>query len=453
MKKNIIFLIAVNNKEASKKYGGFDWFNYAIKSWTYWCKNNNAELVIYETTQEDIKKHRITWQRWFDVFEILDNTGIDYDKVFMCDANSIVHWNCPDFFKLIEGDDRIAGWVDNDNLNWIYNSVQGYKNLFNGFNFNINKYVNSNIIFNKTHKDFFKEFKTFYYKNYNELINLQDKIVKRGTDQTPLNYFIQVNNMDVNTSIPWTYNVTHPHRKELFSYNWQLNEDQTPFFIKYGHHWKFSGMAKDQRTELMKKTWDLVKHYYTYNETDRLLNLVNHKDTFKNATSKKFKLDLIEFFKDDKYKDMKVLELGACQGDTTRIFSELFKEVYAVDMDPENVQILKRKCKDVDNVEASIMNVTNDTWDFPQVDVVFVDASHDYPQVAIDIQKCIDYFDKPIIILDDYGNPNNRNIRKSIDDKIEEGKMKVDTKIGEDVGFLTKSGWKMIDREGVICTT
>ena len=202
----------------------------------------------------------------------------------------------------------------------------------------------------------------------------------------------------------------------------------------------------------MKKTWDLVKHYYTYNETDRLLNLVNHKDTFKNATSRKFKSDLIEFFKDDKYKEMSVLELGACQGDTTRVFSELFKKVYAVDRDPENIQILKQKCKDVDNVEASLMDVTNDTWNFPKVDVVFVDASHDYPQVAIDIQKCIDIFDNPIIILDDYGNPNNRNIRNSIDDKIREGKIKVDTKIGEDVGFLTKSGWKMIDREGVICT-
>ena len=212
----------------------------------------------------------------------------------------------------------------------------------------------------------------------------------------------------------------------MLGHNWQLNEDTTPFFIKYPYVWMFSGFDKAQREPLMKKTWDLVKHYYTYNKTDRLLNLVSHKDTFKNATSKKFKLDLIEFFKDDKYKDMKVLELGACQGDTTRIFSELFKEVYAVDMDPENV---------------------------PQVDVVFVDASHDYPQVAIDIQKCIDYFDNPIIILDDYGNPNNRNIRNSIDDKIREGKIKVDTKIGEDVGFLTKSGWKMIDREGVICTT
>ena len=127
---------------------------------------------------------------------------------------------------------------------------------------------------------------------------------------------------------------------------------------------------------------------------------------------------------------MKVLELGACQGDTTRIFSELFEKVYAVDREPENIQVLKQKCKDVDNVEVSLMDVTNDTWKFPQVDVVFVDASHDYPQVAVDIQKCLDYFDNPILILDDYGNPNNRNIRKSIDDKIKEGKIKVDALFG-----------------------
>ena len=174
--KNIIFLIAVRNKDFEEKYGGFGWFDYAVKSWTYWCERNNAELVIYETPKNpNIKEHRITWQRWFDVFDILDKTGIDYDKVFMNDANSIVHWNCPDFFKLIEGDDRIAGFRDKDNLNWIYESVQGYKDFFNGFNFDINRYVNSNIIFNKTHKSFFKEFKSFYYDNHNELVKLQDE--------------------------------------------------------------------------------------------------------------------------------------------------------------------------------------------------------------------------------------------------------------------------------------
>ena len=203
MKKNVIFLIAVKNKDFEEKYGGFGWFEYAIKSWTYWCERNNAELVIYE-----------------------------------------------------------IGFKDMDNLNWIYESVQGYKEFFNGFNFNINKYVNSNIIFNKTHKNFFKEFEKFYYENHETIFKLENEIVKKGTDQTPLNYFIQKNNMDVNMSIPWIYNVTHPHRKELFSHNWQLDEDKTPFFIKYGYHWKFSGMAKDARTSLMKQTWDLIGNKY-----------------------------------------------------------------------------------------------------------------------------------------------------------------------------------------------
>ena len=137
---------------------------------------------------------------------------------------------------------------------------------------------------------------------------------------------------------------------------------------------------------------------------------------------------------------------------TEWVFAEIFEKVYAVERSEDNVGLIKQKCKDVDNVESSVMDVTNDTWDFPQVDVVFVDASHDYPQVAIDIQKSIDYFDNPIIILDDYGNPNNRNIRNSIDLKINDGKIKINTFIGEDVGYKTKSGWEMVDREGVICT-
>ena len=202
---------------------------------------------------------------------------------------------------------------------------------------------------------------------------------------------------------------------------------------------------------LLEQNFLKLYRFYTFDNNELILNIVNHKDTFKNATSRKFKLDLFDFFKDKKYKKMKVLELGACHGDTTRIFSEIFDKVYAVDRSDDNVKLIKDKCKDVNNVKASIMDVTNDTWNFPQVDVVFVDASHDYPQVAIDIQKTIDYFDNPILVFDDYGNPNNLSIRTSIDEKIKEGKVKINKKIGEDVGYKTKSGWEMIDREGVIC--
>jgi len=275
--------------------------------------------------------------------------------------------------------------------------------------------------------------------------------VKKGNEQTPMNYWLQTNNVDINLDLPLPYKITHLQRKELFSYNWQLEEDRTPFFIKYGYNYSFNGIPKDQRTNIMKQTWDVIKKNYTFNENELILNNVNHKDTFKNATSRKFKSDLFNYFNDTKYKKMKVLELGACHGDTTRVFSSIFEKVYAVDRSKENVNLIKEKCKDVNNVDCSVMDVTNDSWEFPNVDVVFVDASHDYPQVAMDIQKVIDYFDNPIIILDDYGNPNNTSIRTSIDQKLSEGKIKIDTFIGEEVGFKTKSGWEMIDREGVIC--
>ena len=31
----------------------------------------------------------------------------------------------------------------------------------------------------------------------------------------------------------------------------------------------------------MKQTWDLVKHNYTFDDNELLLNSVNHKDTFR----------------------------------------------------------------------------------------------------------------------------------------------------------------------------
>ena len=41
----------------------------------------------------------------------------------MVDACSIPKWNCPDFFKLT--DNKFTVGLENDNLRWIYESVQG----------------------------------------------------------------------------------------------------------------------------------------------------------------------------------------------------------------------------------------------------------------------------------------------------------------------------------------
>ena len=451
MKKNIVWWPAIVNEEHKDKYGGYDYFQYSKNTWEYWCERNDCLFVPFtEPVEKDLFKFRPNWQKAIFVFDELERMGIEYDQIALVDSSFMIKWDAPNFFEMT--DRRFTAWRDMDNMRWIYESIQGYKDIFDGFELDMSKYVNSGfMIFNESHKDLFQKFKEFYINNIDDFCKLQDVVVKKGNEQTPMNYWLQLNEVDMNIDLPLPFKITHLQRKELFSYNWQLDEDKTPFFIKYGYNYSFNGIPKDQRTDMMKRTWDLIKNNYTFNENELVLNSVNHKDTFKNATSRKFKSDLFGFFKDDKYKKMKVLELGACHGDTTRVFAELFDKVYAVDRSEDNVQLIREKCKDVDNVECSVMDVTNDAWNFPQVDVVFVDASHDYPQVAVDIQKCIDYFDNPLLILDDYGNPNNTNIRNSIDDKVREGKINIHKKIGEGVGFLTKSGWKMIDREGVIC--
>ena len=97
--------------------------------------------------------------------------------------------------------------------------------------------------------------------------------VKKGTDQGPLNFLIQMNNIEVHMDLPLPYKLTHLHRKDLFHYNWQLNEDQTPFFIKYGYIWIFNGFAKNERTNLMSQVWNLIGNEYNEKFVKNILTL------------------------------------------------------------------------------------------------------------------------------------------------------------------------------------
>ena len=45
-------------------------------------------------------------------------------------------------------------------MRWIYDSIQGYKSMFDNFELDQEKYISSGvIIFNEQHKEFFKSFK------------------------------------------------------------------------------------------------------------------------------------------------------------------------------------------------------------------------------------------------------------------------------------------------------
>ena len=57
--------------------------------------------------------------------------------------------------------------------------------------------------------------------------------------------------------------LTHLYRFDWFSHNWQLNIDKTPFFLKYGYIYFFSGFPnRGDRYNLMNQIWEAFKGQY-----------------------------------------------------------------------------------------------------------------------------------------------------------------------------------------------
>jgi hypothetical protein len=262
VKKNIVFWIGVKSTDSNllQKHGNFEYLQYSKYTWKYWCDKHDIIFFEYsQPTDNDTDKHRVTWQRWFDVFAQVESLNIEYNKIAVVDGSSMIKWDTPNFFNLCS--DNLVAFRSLENLRWIHEGVQGYKQLFNDFNFDITKYISCGFqIFDSSHKEFLLDLKKFYYDNLDEILNLQ-KVVARGTDQPVYNYLLQMKNIKVD-SLSAPYMLTHMNRFDWFSFNWQLNEDQTPFFIKYGYIWFFSGFDRSQRNSLMQQTWNIIKQNY-----------------------------------------------------------------------------------------------------------------------------------------------------------------------------------------------
>ena len=76
--------------------------------------------------------HRVTWQRWFDVFDQLDNKHINYDKILVVDGSIMVRWDTPNFFNMVSNE--LTAFKSLENIKWLDESVNGYSLLFNNFN-------------------------------------------------------------------------------------------------------------------------------------------------------------------------------------------------------------------------------------------------------------------------------------------------------------------------------
>lgn len=133
---------------------------------------------------------------------------------------------------------------------------------------------------------------------------------------------------------------------------------------------------------------------------------------------------MIDFLGDD-FKDKNVIEIGCSLGYTSHALSGYFNKVTAVDFDPSRIQSAREFSKNKNNIDFIVKDVYGTQWDFDKNhQVVFIDCVHDYPFIKNDIINSINYFDKPMLIFDDYGLfPNS--VMKAVDEFVDGGVLKV----------------------------
>ena len=232
--------------------GGISPYKYSIESWKRWAEKNNSEVIVMEDLLCPTTDMGIAWQRHYAI-EMLENDDIEYDQVLIVDADTIVHPDCPNFFELTEH--KYAGVVQEGSMDWCGRSIEHFSRfVFDGFTMPYENYINSGFqIFNKSHKKFQKEFLDFHNEK-KEMINWVQEKFGVGSEQTPLNLFLHLKNIDFK-HLPYEFNMCDLYGKGI------LDENMT--FTKFGWVYQYSQIPDnwDNKKTLywMKKTYE---HFY-----------------------------------------------------------------------------------------------------------------------------------------------------------------------------------------------
>lgn len=249
--KNIVFLMNIKLNDASGRYTPERSlpYEYSIKSWKAWCDKNDAELFTLENLIVPKEEMAICWQRYY-LFDILEANDIDYDQVLMVDSDTIVHPKCPNFFDMT--DHKYTGVHNEGSYDWILRSIENYsKHIFQGRELKWWNYINGGFqIVNKAHKDLFAAMIELYNNDKENFVYMQDTF-HTGTDQTPINFMLQINDIDVKL-LPYEYNMTDMPRKEI------LNENLTMTKIGWVYHFNcIPGNDQGKATlHWMKRTYE-----------------------------------------------------------------------------------------------------------------------------------------------------------------------------------------------------
>lgn len=248
MNKNLIYIVNINNPNS--KVNCNEYAQYSINTWEYYCNKHGIDLLVID---ENVGQFDFPiWNK-----ELIWKFGQGYDKIGLIDSDTMIRWDAPNIFDLIESD-KFYGVNDLCDLNWLFGSISDRQKFFPDINIDINKYLNAGVLFfGNKHLPLFETFLNFYLENKDQIQSIKGG----GKEQTLLNFWLQKHNVEIELLNP-EWNLLSIHRKNMFTGNWQLKIDPIPYFAKYSFIWHFTGFPIEDRIRLMRETWELFKHLY-----------------------------------------------------------------------------------------------------------------------------------------------------------------------------------------------
>tara|TARA_B100000902_G_scaffold54428_1_gene61153 strand:- start:294 stop:1076 length:783 start_codon:yes stop_codon:yes gene_type:complete len=213
---NIVFLTAVDipsMKEKRKDYNP-SCFQYGIDSFKNWAVGKNVDVVVLDELLYPHEDMKVNFQRYY-AFDILKNSGIDYDQILISDVDCIIHPECPNFFEMTDNNYTVVRAVGS--VDWILRSYENYsKHLFGDKKFPYYNYFNAGFqIVNKKHEYIFKQLIDLYWGNKDLVIKMMDTFGV-GTDQPIINFLANLSGEDMKF-LPYEFCMTDMTRLEVLS--------------------------------------------------------------------------------------------------------------------------------------------------------------------------------------------------------------------------------------------
>lgn len=245
---DVVFII--NIKDPTRLHRSLP-YDFSVKSWKRWAEQYNIDVMVLDEWIYPRETMNANWHATL-VFDLLEESGVDYNQILVVDADTIPHPDAPNPFDISEGKFCAVHCIGS--YDWICRSLENYsKFLFNGYTFPLEEYFNSGFyIMNKSHKGFFKKLHDFYFENIETIQWIQNNYGV-GTDQPVLNFMVQQENIDLKI-LPFDWNMQDLARWEI------LSDDM--LFTKFGYVYHFNAIPNNHDGKytryFMEKTYNYL---------------------------------------------------------------------------------------------------------------------------------------------------------------------------------------------------